>query len=132
MLTMRLMGWRLRQRGLDHVHSYHDLTNAFGSTKQTLLHKQIEKLSNQQDMQHVQQRLTHFVCTLAIPEGMLELMQDKQVLYETMIHNIYDLGLVLKTKFALLKIAYTAFMLALILGVLSFIGVFVWILQQAG
>ena len=65
-------------------------------------------------------------------EGMLELMQDKQVLYETMIHNIYDLGLVLKKKFALLKVAYTAFMLALILGVLSFIGVFVWILQQAG
>ena len=65
-------------------------------------------------------------------EGMVELMQDKLVLYETMIHNIHDLGLVLKKKFALLKIAYTAFMLALVLGVLSFIGVFVWILQQAG
>ena len=65
-------------------------------------------------------------------EGMLELMQDKQVLYETMIHNIHDIGLVLRTKFALLKIAYNAFMVALVAGVLSFIAVFVWILQQAG
>jgi hypothetical protein len=65
-------------------------------------------------------------------EGMLELVQDRQVLYETMIHNIHDIGLVLKTKFALLKIAYNAFMAALVAGVLSFIAVFVWILQQAG
>ena len=64
-------------------------------------------------------------------EGMLDLMEDKLLLYETMIHNIYDLGLVLKKKFALLAVAYTSFMLALVLGVLSFIGVFVWILQQA-
>jgi len=65
-------------------------------------------------------------------EGMLELMSDKHLLYETMIHNLHDLGLVLKKKFGLLKIAYTAFMAALILGVLSFISVFIWILQQAG
>ena len=48
-----------------------------------------------------------------------------------MIRNIYGLGSVLRKKFALLQIAYTAFMLALILGVFSFIGVFIWILQQA-
>ena len=65
-------------------------------------------------------------------EGMLDLMQDRMVLYETMIGNIYGLGVVLKKKFALLQVAYTAFMVALILGVLSFIGVFVWILQQPG
>ena len=65
-------------------------------------------------------------------EGMLELMQDRMVMYETMIHNIHDIGLVLKKKFALLKIAYNAFMVALTLGVLSFIGVFIWILRQAG
>lgn len=65
-------------------------------------------------------------------EGMLELMQDKQVLYETMIHNIHDIGMVLNRKFGLLKLAYTSFMVALILGVLSFMGVFVWILQRAG
>jgi hypothetical protein len=52
------------------------------------------------------------------------------VLYESMIRNIYGLGSVLRKKFALLQIAYTAFMLALVLGVLSFIGVFVWIMQN--
>jgi hypothetical protein len=63
--------------------------------------------------------------------GMIDLIQDKTVLYETMIRNLYGLGSVLKKKFALLKVAYTAFMIALILGVTSFIGVFVWILYVA-
>ena len=65
-------------------------------------------------------------------EGMLDLMQDKLVMYETMIHNIHDIGLVLNRKFGLLKWAYTSFMAALVIGVLSFMAVFVWILQQAG
>jgi hypothetical protein len=64
-------------------------------------------------------------------KGMLALMDDKTVVYETMIRNLYGLGSVLRKKFALLKGAYTAFMVALILGVTSFIGVFVWILQAA-
>ena len=63
-------------------------------------------------------------------EGMTDLMQDKTVTYETMIRNIYGLGVVLNKKFALLQVAYTSFMIALILGVTSFIGVFLWILQQ--
>jgi hypothetical protein len=62
-------------------------------------------------------------------EGMLDLMEDKTVVYETMIRNIYGLGSVLKKKFHFLKIAYTAFMITLILGVSSFIGVFIWILR---
>ena len=64
-------------------------------------------------------------------EGMRELLQERDVLYETMIRNIYGLGSVLRKKFALLQIAYTAFMLALLLGVSSFIGVFIWIQQRA-
>jgi hypothetical protein len=64
-------------------------------------------------------------------EGMHGLLEERTVLYETMIRNLYGLGSVLKKKFALLQIAYTAFMLALILGVGSFIGVFIWILQRA-
>jgi hypothetical protein len=64
-------------------------------------------------------------------EGMFELIEDRAVLYEAMIRNIYGLGSVLQKKFALLQVAYTAFMLALVLGVFSFIGVFVWILQRA-
>jgi len=65
-------------------------------------------------------------------EGMMELVGDREVLYETMIRNIYGLGSVLKKKFALLQVAYTIFMLALISGVGSFIGVFVWILYRTG
>ena len=65
-------------------------------------------------------------------EGMFELIEDRTVLYETMIRNIYGLGSVLRKKFALLQIAYSAFMLALILGVFSYIGVFIWILGQTG
>jgi hypothetical protein len=64
-------------------------------------------------------------------EGMVELMRDKTVVYETMIRNIYGLGAVLHKKFALLQMAYTSFMIALILGVASFITVFVWILLHA-
>jgi hypothetical protein len=60
--------------------------------------------------------------------GMSGLMGNRDLLYETMIRNIYGLGKVLKKKFKLLQVAYTAFMLALVLGVLAFIGVFVWIL----
>jgi len=64
-------------------------------------------------------------------QGMMSLLEDQAVVYETMIHNLYGLGSVLRKKFALLKWAYTAFMITLILGVASFIGVFVWILQMA-
>jgi len=63
-------------------------------------------------------------------EGMIELMRDRTITYETMIRNIYALGVVLNKKFSLLQLAYTSFMIALILGVTSFIGVFFWIMQQ--
>jgi hypothetical protein len=64
-------------------------------------------------------------------KGMTSLMQDKTVLYESMIRDIYGLGSVLHKKFALLQVAYTTFMIALILGVTSFISVFIWILQES-
>jgi hypothetical protein len=64
-------------------------------------------------------------------EGMVDLINDRTVIYETMIRNLYGLGSVLRKKFALLKIAYTSFLLALILGVSSYISVFIWILQTA-
>ena len=64
-------------------------------------------------------------------DGMVDLILDRNVIYETMIHQLYGLGAVLKKKFSLLKIAYNAFMGALILGVLSFIGVFIWIFYMA-
>jgi hypothetical protein len=64
-------------------------------------------------------------------EGMTEMIGDKTIVYESMIRNIYGLGVVLNKKFALLRVAYTSFMVALILGVSSFLAVFVWIIQKA-
>ena len=64
-------------------------------------------------------------------EGMVEMVGDNSIIYESMIRNIYGLGSVLKKKFALLHVAYNTFMAALILGVSSFIGVFVWIGQTS-
>jgi hypothetical protein len=63
-------------------------------------------------------------------EGMRELIGSQEAVYDEMILNIYGLGSVLRKKFALLQVAYTAFMLALILGVSSFIGMFVWVMYR--
>lgn len=87
-----------------------------------------------EDLEHSQGNILFFgdFANLSQDEftrGMMTLMEDKTVVYETMIRNLYGLGSVLRKKFALLKYAYNAFMAALILGVGSFIGVFVWILQ---
>jgi len=89
-----------------------------------------------QDLEHSQGNILFFgdFANLAEDEfvdGMLDLIEQRGVMYETMIRNIHGLGLVLHKKFALLQIAYTAFMAALVAGVLSFIGVFIWLLQQA-
>lgn len=59
--------------------------------------------------------------------GMEELMEDRVLTYDTMIRNIHGLGSVLNKKFALLQVAYTSFMVALCLGVSSFLAVFVWL-----
>lgn len=59
--------------------------------------------------------------------GLEELMQDRPLIYDTMMRNIHGLGSVLNKKFALLQVAYTAFMVALTLGVASFLIVFVWL-----
>jgi hypothetical protein len=63
-------------------------------------------------------------------QGITEMMEDKTLVYETMMRNIYGLGSVLNRKFALLQAAYTSFMIALLVGVSSFIVVFVWLAQQ--
>ncbi len=60
-------------------------------------------------------------------EGMTELMNDQNALYHNMIRDIYGLGRVLDKKFALLRTSYTTFMIGLILGILSFITVYVWV-----
>jgi len=63
-------------------------------------------------------------------QGMEEMMQDRTFTYDTMIRNIYGIGSVLNRKFVLLQVAYTAFMLALVLGMSAFMAVFIWVAVQ--
>jgi hypothetical protein len=64
-------------------------------------------------------------------EGMGELMGDREAIYEAMIRDIHGIGSVLNKKFHLLQKAYWVFMVALVAGVLAFLGVFAWIMAQA-
>lgn len=57
-------------------------------------------------------------------EGMKDLMLDTEHLYTNMIRDLYGLGSVLQRKFQLLRISYNVFMVALVLGVLLSIAVF--------
>lgn len=52
--------------------------------------------------------------------GMSQMMRDKEYLYNTMIMDIYYLGVVLARKYRFLRIAYTVFMVGLIITVLAF------------
>lgn len=56
--------------------------------------------------------------------GMNELLKDKEYLYNSMIKDIYFLGVVLAKKYRLLRISYTIFMWGLILSVIAFIIAF--------
>ena len=57
-------------------------------------------------------------------EGMTDLMESQDHLYVNMVRDLYGLGQVLKTKFRLLRISYTVFMFALVVGVGLFVLVF--------
>ena len=58
-------------------------------------------------------------------QGMTELLQNTDTLYQNMIRDIYGLGVVLQKKFRLLRVSYTVFMMALIAGVALFIYAYV-------
>ncbi|MFQ5571770.1 MAG: Pycsar system effector family protein [Rhodothermales bacterium] len=60
-------------------------------------------------------------------QGMTELLQDTDRLYHNMIVDIYGLGSVLQKKFRLLRFSYTIFMIALVMGVLIFIFVYIMV-----
>lgn len=63
--------------------------------------------------------------------GMTEMLNDKTRLYTSMMSDIYALGGVLDRKFRLLRISYIAFMVALIIGVTLFIGVYTFLSPSA-
>lgn len=52
--------------------------------------------------------------------GMNQLMKDREYLYNTMMMDIYYLGVVLAKKYRYLRIAYTIFMWGLIISVIAF------------
>ena len=53
-----------------------------------------------------------------------QLKQDQKLLYDSMSMDLYNLGLVLKEKYRLLKISYNLFMVGLVASVLTFIFIF--------
>jgi len=59
-------------------------------------------------------------------QGMEELIQNPERTYRNMMRDIYGLGSVLETKYRLLRVSYTVFMLGLILGVMLFLAAFTW------
>ena len=56
--------------------------------------------------------------------GMWELMEDRDRTYTNMMRDLYGLGTVLSTKYRLLRISYTVFVVGLAAGVLLFLGVY--------
>lgn len=55
-----------------------------------------------------------------------EMMKDREYLYNSLIKDLYFLGLVLEKKYKLLRITYNIFMVGLIISVLSFVIAFNW------
>ncbi|WP_281239368.1 Pycsar system effector family protein [Flavobacterium praedii] len=56
--------------------------------------------------------------------AMNEMMKDREYLYNSMIKDLYYLGIVLEKKYRLLRIAYTIFMIGIVLSVIAFVFAF--------
>ena len=57
-------------------------------------------------------------------EGMKDMMNDRDYLYESLMKDLYYLGIVLDKKYKLLRYAYNIFMFGIILSVIAFIVAF--------
>ena len=53
-------------------------------------------------------------------DAMSEMMLDTNYLYNTLIKDIYSLGVVLGRKYKLIRLAYNVFMIGIIVSVLAF------------
>src|SRR5690554_6634841 len=58
-------------------------------------------------------------------EAMNDLMEDRDYLYDTLIKDLYSLGVVLNKKYKLLGISYTVFMIGIIVSVTAFCIAFI-------
>jgi predicted metal-dependent HD superfamily phosphohydrolase len=56
--------------------------------------------------------------------AMNEMMKDRKYLYNSMIKDLYFLGVVLEKKYRLLRVAYNFFMIGIILSVIAFVIAF--------
>jgi len=56
--------------------------------------------------------------------AMKEMMSDRQYLYDTMIKDLYYLGVVLNRKYTLLRLTYTVFTIGIIASVVAFVVAF--------
>ncbi len=56
--------------------------------------------------------------------AMNEMMKDREYLYNSMIKDLYFLGLVLEKKYRLLRVAYNFFMIGIIISVIAFVIAF--------
>lgn len=54
--------------------------------------------------------------------GMLQVMEDRNFLYRTLIRDVYSQGVVLGRKYKLLRISYNIFMYGLVASVLAFVA----------
>ncbi|MEN8123760.1 MAG: Pycsar system effector family protein [Bacteroidota bacterium] len=57
-------------------------------------------------------------------KGMIDMMNDNDYLYKSLINDLYYLGKVLNKKYKLLRIAYTIFMYGIIISVIAFVIAF--------
>lgn len=56
--------------------------------------------------------------------AMKEMMTDRQYLYDTMIKDLYYLGIVLNRKYKLLRLTYTVFTIGILVSVVAFVVAF--------
>jgi len=54
-------------------------------------------------------------------EGMFDVMGDYNYLYKSLMKDLYFLGVVLQKKYKLLRIAYTIFMIGIVVSVIAFV-----------
>ena len=54
-------------------------------------------------------------------DAMLPVMKDREILYLTMLRNLYEHGIVLGKKYKMLTIAYNVFMYGLVISVILFL-----------
>lgn len=53
--------------------------------------------------------------------GINHLIENEDVLYDSLTKDLYYLGLVLKRKYKLLRLTYTVFMIGIIISALAFV-----------